>query len=147
MKSISIAVLMAVFGSAQADEPQICGSAIEATVNFMTSTYGVDADSILVQVLSAKRGQKDSMILADTIASAGNHRCALKLSPTTPRKGTPYICQWSINVASCDSPEISKREIIDEPSWVIEKARAKAWKNGVQKNLGVNIPPTESKEQ
>lgn len=138
MKAISIFVLMAAAGLVQAGESESCGSAVGATVSFMTATYGGYSDDVLVQIASVKKNQKDRLV-ADVITSAGNHKCALKLSPALPRKGTLDICQWSLQVVSCDSPVVMKQTITDEPSWVAQKASAKAWREawseGKQKNV------------
>ncbi|CAD0266082.1 exported hypothetical protein [Pseudomonas veronii] len=145
MKALSVVLLMAAAGIVQAGETESCGSAVEASVKFMTATYGGYPDDVLVQITSAKKNQKDQLV-ADVITSTGNHKCALKLSPASQRKDTLYICQWSLQVVSCDSPEVMKQTIIDEPSWVASKASAKAWREGMQNSFEKVIAPAESTE-
>lgn len=88
---------------------------------------------MLVQIVSVSK-KKDDQVGADVITSAGNHKCALKLMPALPRMGTLDICQWSLEVVDCDSPEVMKRAVIDEPSWVANKAAAKAFRDGMQRS-------------
>lgn len=145
MKAISIVVILAAAGAVQASESENCGSAVEASVSFMTATYGGNSNDVIVQIVSAKKDQKGQLV-ADVITSDGNHKCALKLSPALPRKGTLDICQWSLEVASCDSPAIMTRAVIDEPSWVEQKASAKAWREGMRKSLEKTIKPVEAAE-
>lgn len=145
MKAISIAVIMAAAGAVQASEAESCGSAVEASVSFMTATFGGYSNDVLVQIVSAKKDPKGQLV-ADVLTSNGNHKCALKLSPALPRKGTLDICQWSLQVASCDTPEIMTRTVIDEPSWVEQKATAKAWREGMRESYERTIKPVEATE-
>lgn len=141
MKLIYVAALMAVTGIVQASDSEQCGSAVDATASFMTTTYGVNSRDVRIQVVSAKKDPKGQLV-ADVLSSAGAHKCALKLSPALPKRGTLYVCQWSLQVASCDSPETLKREIIDEPSWVADKATVNAWQEGMRKGLEESVKGT-----
>jgi hypothetical protein len=134
MKSISIAVFMAVAGFVQANESENCASAVYASASFMTATYGGNFSDVAVQILSVKKDMK-SQLVADVITGAGDHKCALKLSPVSPRKDTRDICQWSIQIVSCDSPAVMKQAVIDEPFWIAHKASAKAVREGMRHSI------------
>ncbi|MGO4801033.1 hypothetical protein ACEN2T_17285 [Pseudomonas sp. W22_MBD1_FP4] len=120
-----LATLMSVAGTVHAQEQDICGSAVQASVSFMTETYGGNAEDVLVQVVSAKKELK-GLVVADVLTQAGEHQCALKLSPETLRRQTRSICQWSLQVVSCDSAEALKKVVVDEPFWAAEKSSRKA---------------------
>ncbi|WP_235375600.1 hypothetical protein [Pseudomonas aeruginosa] len=132
-KLSTLLLLMAAAGLVQAGESDGCGSAVNASVNFMTAAYGGYPNDVLVQVVTVNK-KKNDQLGADVITSAGNHKCALKLMPALPRKGTLDICQWSLQVVDCDSPEVMKRTVIDEPSWVAHKAAAKAFRDGMKRS-------------
>lgn len=141
MKLISVAVLMAVAGLAQAGESEKCGSAVKSAANFMVSTYGVDTSDVQVQVVSVKKGSKDNRLAADVLTSAGTHKCALTYIPSLPRPNTLDICLWTLEAVNCDSPEVMKRTIIDEQSWIDDKATVKAWRDGMRESARQSIAP------
>ncbi|KZN20580.1 MULTISPECIES: hypothetical protein [Pseudomonas] len=126
MKLIYAAALMALVGSAHASEG-VCNTAVEATAGFMSSTYGVDSKDIQIQVVSAKKRQRDDVAVAEVLSSTGAHRCALKLAPDS--------CKWTFQTISCDSSEVSQQKIIDEPSWVSEKVTMEVFRKSM-KNYG-----------
>lgn len=135
MKLIYGAVLMALVGSAHASEG-MCNTAVEATAGFMASTYGADIKDIQIQVVSAKKRQRDDVAVAEVLSSTGGHRCALNLLPKS--------CKWTFQTISCDSYDVSQQKIIDEPSWVSEKATMEGFRTAM-KNYGQK-PPAPAEE-
>jgi hypothetical protein len=121
---------MALVGSAHANDG-LCNTAVETTAGFMTSAYGADIKDIQIQVVSAKKRQRDDVVVVDVLSSTGGHRCALKLLPKS--------CKWEFQTISCDSPEVSQQKIIDEPFWVAEKATMEGFRTSM-KNYGQKLP-------
>jgi len=140
MKALSAVLLMTAAGLVQAGEPANCGSAVQAAVGFMTATYGGSANDVLVQVASAKKTSK-SPLVAEVFASAGSHKCALTLSPVSPRQEMLPICEWSLQVVNCDTPEVLKHTVVDEPSWAASKASMNTWREQMDDALRTVISP------
>lgn len=143
MKLLSVAVLMAVAGTVHAGEPEKCGSAVVTAANFMTSTYGAYSKDVQVQVVSVKKSPKENKLAAEVLASTGPHKCAMTYIPALPRDATLDICLWSLQAVSCDTPEVLKRTIVDEPSWITDKATVKAWRDGMQESFKNSFAPAD----
>lgn len=135
MKILTVAMLMVAAGAVQAGESEKCSSAVETAAHFMASTYGANFSDVQVQVVSVKKGLKEPTFIADVLTSAGVHKCALKYIPALPRRGTTNVCLWSLQAVSCDSPDVMKRTITDEQSWVDSKATREAWRRGMNQDI------------
>lgn len=144
MKIRTLLVIMAMTSSVQADDFKTCASAINTTVNFMTSTYGVNPADVSVQVVSANKPARDKAVIADVVASAGKHKCSLKLTPAYLRKESIAVCEWTFQTLTCDSPETLKLTVIDEPAWADEKASVNATREGLRKGLEQSNTPPDS---
>lgn len=128
MKPLVYAFLILASGVAHAGEVS-CASAVTASVEFMTATYGVRASDVSVQVVSVNKSKTTPLLVANVLAGVDNHQCALSFHPASPRPYSLAICEWSISTVDCDSAEVLKKSIVNEPALIRNNAEPVAIQN------------------